>query len=1149
MTTLRPGYSLRGLRFSATVLLLALAVLLFNFPAQEQQLAATYRHGNLSVTIPFSSTREGKGELTVEVLDPEDRPLGRVERKVDIPKGGGTWQQTITLTKAIPFEDILWQRLRYRFEYENGIASAIEGIESISQIIRRPVVHILGDKEYIAGSQAAIRVIVSEANSNAPQSGTLRIDLLVPDHEPRPLFSGNLNHRGTVEAGIRFPAGLTGNFQLRFAVDTPIGFTEYTQPVQLEDRASILLTTEKPIYQPGQTIHVRALAMDRAAGHAAADRKLTFEVEDSRGNKVFRKNTETDKFGIASAEFALADEVNLGTYHLRAWMGEPQAPANTAEIALQVERYVLPKFKVAVEFTEKDNKPRRYYRPGDHVTGTVRANYFFGKPVDRAEITVKASSMDVAVFEAASATGKTDSDGAYKFDLKLPNYFAGRPLSQGAARALIEATVTDSAAHAETHGEQITISESPLLITAVPEGGTLIPGIENEIFVLISYPDGSPASASLVVRDPDDEDRGPIPLTSDEGARSFRLTTDSSGVAVLRIKPRRGMDSLRVEADDHRGSRTSSDVPLQTRAGTDQILLHTNRAIFKAGDRIELKVLSTRAHGAAYVDIVKNGQTILTRDLDLDNGQAELSLNATAEMTGTLDIDAYLFGRDAQPVADHRLVFVQPVDELKIETAADAAQYKPGSDARIRFHVTNARGEGVQAALGIEVVDEAVFALAEQKPGFAKVFFYLEQEVIKPRYEIHSLSMDDVVAPKERPVPEAQNLAARALFSATEMANPAKVDIEFGRSLPQDKFEEYQQRYREAFEERVRELAAKLSLQIKEKPGNADIERSFNALQDGEPPRDAWNTPLRIEPVGWVIASRHVYCVRSAGPDGRFNTGDDLATYIEARSGALVNQQGRESSADLRVEHDRGPENGRAEVTGSVADRSGAVIPGATVALVQVSTAETRTAHSNPEGRFTFAALPAGSYRIHISSPGFLALSSNFSLEARDRAILAFLLGCGLHRGEVASLTWDRVNERDGRWVIVGIEGKGNRVRNVPMPKWAKGSLDRWTQAADIRSGKLFRAIAQNGKLGKGLSPQAVYLIVRGYAEQLGITIAPHDLRRTFAKLAHRGHAPLEQIQLSLGHESILTTERYLNVRQDLADAPCDHLGIELENL
>ena len=52
---------------------------------------------------------------------------------------------------------------------------------------------------------------------------------------------------------------------------------------------------------------------------------------------------------------------------------------------------------------------------------------------------------------------------------------------------------------------------------------------------------------------------------------------------------------------------------------------------------------------------------------------------------------------------------------------------------------------------------------------------------------------------------------------------------------------------------------------------------------------------------------------------------------------------------------------------------------------------------------------------------------------------------------------------------------------------------------------------------------------------------------RTFAKLAHKGRAALEQIQLSLGHTTVLTTERYLGVRQDLNDAPCDHLRLEVQ--
>lgn len=74
--------------------------------------------------------------------------------------------------------------------------------------------------------------------------------------------------------------------------------------------------------------------------------------------------------------------------------------------------------------------------------------------------------------------------------------------------------------------------------------------------------------------------------------------------------------------------------------------------------------------------------------------------------------------------------------------------------------------------------------------------------------------------------------------------------------------------------------------------------------------------------------------------------------------------------------------------------------------------------------------------------------------------------------------------------------------------------------------------------------------MVRHFGREIGVpNLAPHDLRRTFAKLAHKGRSGLEQIQLSLGHASITTTERYLGVRQDLTDAPCDHLGLMVEVL
>jgi len=346
--------------------------------------------------------------------------------------------------------------------------------------------------------------------------------------------------------------------------------------VRLEDKAQILLTTEKPIYQPGQTIHARALALDRSTHEATANRKLTFEVEDSRGNKVFKKATQTDEFGIASADFTLADEVNLGTYHLRTSM----EPRTTAELALNVARYVLPKFKVALELT---GKSQHGYRPGDRVTGTVRANYFFGKAVDGGEVTVKASGMDVTMFDAGSVSGKTDGEGAWRFDLQLPRYFAGRPLSQGAAQVLVEATVKDSAGHSESRGEPITVSESPILITAVPEGGTLVPNLENQVFILTSYPDGQPAPTEIKVHRAGNADEN--------------VATDAGGVAVIRLRAGSGAESLEIEAHDQAGNQASQTRQLTARSGADQILLRTERAVYRAGDRIQLRVFSTRGPG------------------------------------------------------------------------------------------------------------------------------------------------------------------------------------------------------------------------------------------------------------------------------------------------------------------------------------------------------------------------------------------------------------------------------------------------------------------------------------------------------------------------------------------------------------------------
>lgn len=165
----------------------------------------------------------------------------------------------------------------------------------------------------------------------------------------------------------------------------------------------------------------------------------------------------------------------------------------------------------------------------------------------------------------------------------------------------------------------------------------------------------------------------------------------------------------------------------------------------------------------------------------------------------------------------------------------------------------------------------------------------------------------------------------------------------------------------------------------------------------------------------------------------------------------------------------------------------------------------------------------------------------------RDRAILGLLIGCGLRRSELAALDLSALQQRDGRWVIVDLVGKGRRVRTVPVPAWTKLLVDRWTEAAELRQGKLVRPIDKAGRVaGDSVSPKVIWWVVLHYARQSGYAaLAPHDLRRTCAKLCRASGGELEQIQLLLGHASIQTTEQYLGTRQNLTDAVNDHLGLQ----
>ena len=169
----------------------------------------------------------------------------------------------------------------------------------------------------------------------------------------------------------------------------------------------------------------------------------------------------------------------------------------------------------------------------------------------------------------------------------------------------------------------------------------------------------------------------------------------------------------------------------------------------------------------------------------------------------------------------------------------------------------------------------------------------------------------------------------------------------------------------------------------------------------------------------------------------------------------------------------------------------------------------------------------------------------------RDHAMVALLLGCGLRRGEALGLALESIQQREEHWVIADLVGKGGHIRTVPIPLWVKTAVDAWTRAAGLTHGRVFRAINKAGRVwGEGMTAKVLWDVVRRAAAHAGIEkLAPHDLRRTCARLCHLAGGELDQIQFLLGHVSIQTTERYLGCKQKLRRAVNDTMGLEPDTL
>jgi anti-sigma factor RsiW len=592
---------------------------------------------------------------------------------------------------------------------------------------------VLGQTQWFAASKASLRIRLVDRGGALMAGVPVVVTLEAPDGRRQELARFDTDAQGAGNPRFDVPDWADGQYQLRVAAATPDGADVIARSVRLTRSWRLMLSSDKPVYQPGQTILARALSLRRPDLLPARNQPAVFTLTDPRGNVLFKHTTATSAYGICSAECALAQEILEGSYTLACKIGDTES-----RLSLEIRRYVLPKFKVEV------TPDRPYYAPGQTGSLTVQSDYFFGKPVVNADVQVVLGTPDAGTRVVGKLTGKTDEQGRAKLTFTVPAALVGRETDAGDARLNFTVSVTDSAKQKYQGFAERIVTTRPIKIEAIPEAGKLVMGVSNTVYVLVTRANGEPAPGLTVE------------ATGDN--LKTKAKTDERGAASFQVTPMTPQVSMILRAVTDQGDVLARKHVVLTDgggAGTD-FLLRTDRAVYRAGQTIELTALGSGVE-PVFVDFIKDGQTLLSETVEVTGGKGEHHFDLPADLFGTIQLVAYRFTSSGVPLRKVRVLYVAPPDGLKIAATLDRDEYRPGKQATLRMSLTDSKGKPTPGAISLAAVDSAVFSVLAQRPGMEKTFYSLEQELLKPVYAIYPWSPGESGSPKRE----------QAVFSAT----------------------------------------------------------------------------------------------------------------------------------------------------------------------------------------------------------------------------------------------------------------------------------------------------------------------------------------------------------------------------------------------
>jgi len=623
----------------------------------------------------------------------------------------------IAAAKQIETKDLRRQRIVRRVFASIAAAAAIVTVIMWVRVavVPRPdiFVRLVGQTELQAGSTASLRALVADMDGKPLEGKSVEL-ILCSDDEACPtqtLARWTSNASGAVGGSVEVPDWPEGEYTL---IARPDGNEDLqlSTTITIKRGHKVYLATDKPIYKPGQTIHMRTLILRKPALKPLSGGKAEFTVTDPAGNVIFAQPVTLSGYGIASADLPLDELIRPGLYNVTV-----RAESDTSTQTVEIFHYRLPAFAVKIE-TDKT-----YYLPGQTVTGSVQVDYHFGKPVAGSAVKLTLASgplAGIAKDVELKQTVTTDATGRAQFTIPLPTTLLASQATAGSAHLQLTAQATDTAGQENTAARTIPVASQAIRIAVVPENGGRVADLEGRLYIVTSYADGRPAKTTVDIE-----------------TLALSIRTDETGAAVISARniPR----ALKLSARDAAGLTGQTETYLPVAYGA--LILRTDKALYNAGQTAAVEIIAAE-DGEIYLDVIKDRQTVLTQTVAVKNGRGTLALDLPPHLAGTLRLHAYKLNMRSEWIGRDRLIVVAPASQLNVTVTPDqAAPYRPGQDATLNFRVTRAGGEGsgIPAALSLAAVDSAVSSVHRASPGLAATLAGLDAELLRPAVEEHGL--------------------------------------------------------------------------------------------------------------------------------------------------------------------------------------------------------------------------------------------------------------------------------------------------------------------------------------------------------------------------------------------------------------------------